>query len=159
MSPSPLLGLAPISSRNGPCFSKTRSKKTRTQCPKMMGSETFIIVAFRWSENSTPRSRASRTWSRRKETRACLLRQLASSTSPGWSGIDSFRTWTPSAVTSSTRALVGASTVTERSVCRKSPADMDETWVWESSGQARMRGGFFFEKFLTERGMRRSELP
>ena len=34
--------------------SKTGARKARTAWPKMIGSETFIIVAFMCSENSTP---------------------------------------------------------------------------------------------------------
>jgi hypothetical protein len=36
------------------CFSNTSAKNTRTAWPNMIGSETFIMVAFRCSENSTP---------------------------------------------------------------------------------------------------------
>jgi hypothetical protein len=36
------------------CLAKRSLKKTRTAWPKMIGSETFIIVALRWSEKSTP---------------------------------------------------------------------------------------------------------
>ena len=35
------------------CFANTSAKYVVTAWPKMMGSETFIIVAFRWIENST----------------------------------------------------------------------------------------------------------
>ena len=37
-----------------PCFANTSAKYVFTAWPKMIGSETFIIVALRWIENSTP---------------------------------------------------------------------------------------------------------
>ena len=42
-------------------LSKTGLKKLRTAWPKMIGSETFIIVAFMCSEKRSPDSRASST--------------------------------------------------------------------------------------------------
>ncbi len=41
------------------CFSNTSSKKTATAWPNMIGSETFIMVALRCSESSTPFALAS----------------------------------------------------------------------------------------------------
>ena len=37
-----------------PCSAKTSAKYARTASPKMIGSETFIIVAFMWTEKRTP---------------------------------------------------------------------------------------------------------
>ena len=50
--------------------SNTSAKKARTAWPKMIGSETFIIVAFRCSENSTPCSLASAICSARNASSA-----------------------------------------------------------------------------------------
>ena len=53
-SPKPLLRLTPSRRNVSACFSSTSAKKTDTAWPKRIGSETFIIVALRWTENSTP---------------------------------------------------------------------------------------------------------
>ena len=55
----PSFGSAPTASSVPPCRSNTGAKKARTAWPKMIGSETFIIVAFRCSENSAPDEAAS----------------------------------------------------------------------------------------------------
>ncbi len=65
----------------------------------------------------------------------------------------------PSLATCSILAVVAASRVTAFSLLRKSPAVMVDTWVLESSGQARIRGGFSLAKSFTALGARRSELP
>ena len=57
--PQPLFGSAPAASSTSPCFANTSAKKTFTACPNRIGSETFIIVALRCSENSTPLAFAS----------------------------------------------------------------------------------------------------
>ena len=46
-SPNPSFTFTPNFSTVAPCRAKTSSKKTRTACPNMIGSDTFIIVAFR----------------------------------------------------------------------------------------------------------------
>ena len=56
-------------------------------------------------------------------------------------------------------AVVGAFRVTAFSLFRKSPAPMVDTWVRESWGQGRIRGGFSRAYSFTERGARRSEFP
>ena len=52
--PRPSFGLMPASASASPCSAKSAGKKARTTCPKMIGSDTFIIVALRCTENSTP---------------------------------------------------------------------------------------------------------
>jgi hypothetical protein len=49
----PLLGSA-TGGRGGAVLGEHVGEVRRTAWPKMIGSETFIIVAFRCSENSTP---------------------------------------------------------------------------------------------------------
>ena len=53
MPPSPSLGLRPAAASASPYAAKVLGKKARTTWPKMIGSETFIIVALRCTENST----------------------------------------------------------------------------------------------------------
>ena len=53
-APSPSLGDAPTDASEPAYLSKTSGKKARTTCPKMIGSETFIIVALRCTEKRTP---------------------------------------------------------------------------------------------------------
>ena len=60
----------------------------------MMGSLTFIMVAFMWRENSTPASFASAICASRKRVSACLLMKVPSRISPASRGVDSFRTGT-----------------------------------------------------------------
>ena len=50
--------------------------------PKMIGSLTFIMVALRCSENSTPRAFASSICASMKSASACALMTEASITSP-----------------------------------------------------------------------------
>ena len=47
-------GSRPAAASTSPYSAKVFGKKARTTWPKMIGSETFIIVAFRCTENSTP---------------------------------------------------------------------------------------------------------
>ena len=60
---------------------KTGANHARRPWPKMIGSETFIMVAFMCSENSTPLSLARRL-ARRKEVNEALLMKEESTTSP-----------------------------------------------------------------------------
>ena len=108
----------------------------------MIGSETFIIVALRWSENSTPAAFAAAIWSTRKASRARALMNVASRISPAPTGIDCFRTVTvPSAPTSSTRTSSAASKVTDCSLERKSSWPIVATWVFESGAHAPIECG------------------
>ncbi len=102
-----------------------------------MGSETFIIVALRWIENSTSRALASAICAARNASSARALMYVASTTSPARTGIDSFSTVTlPSLATSSTFSSSSAAKVTDRSLDRKSSAPMVATVVFESGAQA-----------------------
>ena len=86
----------------------------RTAWPKMIGSETFIIVAFRCTEKSTPCALASATCAARKASSAARRMTAASSTSPTSTGMRSLSTVTvPSAPTCSIRTAPCASTVTD----------------------------------------------
>ncbi len=58
MAPRPLEADRPASASWTPYFSKTSGRNVSTAWPKRIGSETFIIVALRWTENSTSSSLA-----------------------------------------------------------------------------------------------------
>ncbi len=140
----PLLGLAPIRSRVAPCSAKTSAKKVRTAWPKMIGSETFIIVALRCSEKRTPLSWASSSWAARKSHSCLRLITVASRISPASSATGGRSSVTePSSATWRRVTSVGASTVTDRSLERKSPASMVATCVLESGDQGPSRCGCF----------------
>ncbi len=69
MAPSPSLGLRPAAASVGAVRGRRSSgKKARTTWPKMIGSETFIIVAFRWTENRTPSALARAIWAARNSS-------------------------------------------------------------------------------------------
>ena len=126
----------------------------------MIGSETFIIVAFRWTEKSTPCSRASATWAARNASSAARRITAASTISPASTGTRSLSTVTaPSAPTCSIRSSSSASTVTERSVERKSSAPIVTTWVRDSPDHAPIECGCERANAFTDAGARRSELP
>jgi len=159
-SPKPLLTSTPRSSSVAACFAKTSSKKTRTAWPKMIGSETFIIVAFKCSENNTPVLLALASCSLRKSISARLLMNVASRISSGSSSRPSRSTVVlPSAATNSIRTSEAFASVSDFSLCLKSPRTMVATCVLEFSGQAPMRCGFCRAYCLTALGARRSELP
>jgi hypothetical protein len=98
------------------CLSNTLAKNTRTAWPKIIGSETFIIVAFMCSENSTPCFFASATCSPRNESSAFLLMKVPSITSPASNGSSLSTVTLPSFATCSMRTSVAASTVTDFSL-------------------------------------------
>lgn len=54
MAPSPPLASRPAAASASPYVANARGKNARTTCPKMSGSEIFVIVVLRWTENSTP---------------------------------------------------------------------------------------------------------
>ena len=62
MAPSPSFGLRPAAASASPYRAKVFGKNARTAWPKMIGSETFIIVALRCTENSTPSALARAIW-------------------------------------------------------------------------------------------------
>ena len=73
---------APAASSTSPCLANRSAKNTSTAWPKMIGSETFIIVAFMCSENSTPFALASAICSARNVRSAATLITVESMTSP-----------------------------------------------------------------------------
>lgn len=110
-------------------------------CPKMIGSETFIIVALRCAENSTPSSFARWICSRMKVCSAETDMNVASTTSPARTGMPSLSTVVPSGVV---RRIVRESSdgrTTDFSFEKKSPAPIVATFVRDSGDQAPMRCG------------------
>ena len=108
----------------------------------MIGSETFIIVAFRCTENRTPCSLASATWPARNSSSAARRMTAASMTSPASSGVDCLSTVTlPSGATCSMRTSSSVATVVDFSVERKSPSLMVDTCVLESFDHAPIECG------------------
>ena len=157
---SPLLGLAPARSSASPCSSKTSLKNVRTAWPKMIGSETFIIVAFRCTENRTPCSRASSICSARNASSALRRMTAASTISPACTSRPSLSVvLVPSAASCSIVSVSASESVTERSECRKSPSSIVETCVLESLDHSPIECGCLRAKLLTDSGARRSELP
>ena len=129
----PLLGSSPASRSTSPCSANSLGKNACTAWPKMIGSETFIIVAFRCSEKSTPSSLARAICSRRNDCRAAVSMKVASMTSPASTGTDSLSTSvSPSAGTSSMRSEPSFSITVDFSLERKSSASMCATLVFES---------------------------
>ena len=53
-SPTPVSGSMPSFLKVAPCLAKTSAKNTFTQWPNRMGSEIFIMVVLRCSENRMP---------------------------------------------------------------------------------------------------------
>jgi hypothetical protein len=156
----PSLGLAPIASSRSPCSTNTFEKKVRTACPNKIGSDTFIMVALRCSENRMPSALAAASCSARKFWRAVLLMKVASTTSPAWMGRASSRTVVvPSPVTCSMRSSSAASKVVDCSLWRKSPVAMVATRVLESGDHAPIEWGWLRANSLTALGARRSEFP
>ena len=125
----------------------------------MMGSLTFIMVAFMCRLSSTPLWRASAISASRKASSARRDRKVLSMISPAWRGSFFSTVTVPSAATCSMRASVAWAMVTDCSLWKKSPAPMVATWVRESDDQAPMRCGFWRAYSLTATGARRSELP
>ena len=159
-APSPSLALSPAAVSTSPYSAKTSGRNDSTTCPKMIGSETFIIVAFRCTENSTSSACARAIWAVRNLRRAATRSTVASTTSPASTGTAGLSTVTlPSAATCSTRRVSAASITTDCSPARKSSAPIVATLVFDSGDQAPMECGCWRAKFFTEAGARRSELP
>ena len=110
----------------------------------MSGSETFIMVAFRCTDSSTSSSLAAATAPARKASSTVADMKVASTTSPAVTGSDSRSTWTPepSEGTSWIRSVPASGTMTERSLCRKSPLSMVITRVRESGLHSPMECGW-----------------
>ncbi|BAS07844.1 hypothetical protein AHiyo4_12660 [Arthrobacter sp. Hiyo4] len=110
----------------------------------MMGSETFIMVAFRCAENRTPSSLARTTWAARNSSSAAARITVPSMTSPPSTGKAFFRTLTEPSSRTSWRAMVPSDPMTtDFSFARKSSAVMWATLVLESADQAPMECGFW----------------
>ena len=92
MPPSPSLGESPAAASVSPCSAKTCGKKARTTWPKTIGSDTFIIVALRWTENSTSSALARSTCAVRNSRRAATCITVASTISPSRTLTFSFST-------------------------------------------------------------------
>ena len=143
IAPSPLFGLAPSFSSASWCSVNTPAKNARTAWPKMIGSETFIIVAFRCRENSRPCSLVSAICSCRNASSARARITAPSTTSPSWTAIPPLSTVAePSPATYSIRSSSAWSIVTERSVERKSPSDIVATCERLSFDQAPIECGW-----------------
>ena len=141
-APSPSLGEMPAVLSAAPYCSNRVGKNAWTTWPKMIGSETFIIVALRCTENSTSSALARAICSARKRRSAATFMKVPSTTSPASTGIDSLSTVTvPSAATCSMRSVSSASMTTDCSLERKSSLPMVATLVFESADQAPMRCG------------------
>ena len=128
----------------------------------MIGSETFIIVALRWSDSRASSSAASSMVRLKKARRAATFMTAASTTSPASSGTLALRTVTaPPASTNSMRASHGCSRVTERSLPKKSFSCMWATRVFDpDAGHAFIiRCGCFCANRFTAAAGRRSEFP
>lgn len=125
-----------------PYFANVFGKKARTTWPKMIGSETFIIVALRCTENRTPSALALAICAVRNSRSAATCRTEASTTSPARTGTDSRRTVVvPSAAASSMRRVPGSAMTADFSVERKSLAPMVATLVFDSGVHLPMRWG------------------
>ena len=142
MPPRPSFGLRPAALSAAPCSANVFGKNAFTTWPKMIGSETFIIVALRCTENSTPSSFARATWAVRNSRSAATCSTVPSTTSPARTSTPSLSTVVvPSAATCSIRSSPSASTTAEVSFERKSSAVMCATFVRESLLQAPIECG------------------
>ena len=109
----------------------------------MIGSETFIMVALRWTENSTPSALARAIWRSRNARSSATCITVASTTSPASTGIGARSSVVvPSAATSSTRSEPSAVMTADRSFEQKSPPSMWATLVFESGDHAPIRWGW-----------------
>ena len=91
-------GRRPRGASASACFAKISGKNARTPWPKMIGSETFIIVAFRCSENRTPLALASAICSARNASSAARRMTAESTISPSCTSRPSLRTVTSPSV-------------------------------------------------------------
>ena len=112
ISPTPVSGSTPIFFSVAPCFLNTSAKNTDTQWPNRMGSEIFIMVVLRCSENRMPSFFAASIALLKKASSALAFITEQSMISPALSGILGLSTVVvPSLATSSMRAVVGADMV------------------------------------------------
>jgi hypothetical protein len=92
IAPSPLFGLNPAASSTAPYRWNTSGRNARTTWPKMIGSETFIIVAFKCTENNTPSALARAICAVKNSCSAATCNAVASTTSPASTGTASRNT-------------------------------------------------------------------
>ena len=108
-APRPSLGLMSAAAKTSPNSSNTAGRNARTTWPKMIGSETFIIVALRCTENRTSSAAARAIWASRNSCSAATCIAVASTISPASTGTDSRSTVDePSAASSWMRRLPSA---------------------------------------------------
>ena len=161
-SPMPLFGIEaePTAARRR-ASSKHVLVEALTTVPNMIGSETFIIVAFRCSENSTPCRFASSI---------CASTKSAQRARAHHGRVDQFAGLHRRSSSFSTRVLPSLPVIrcarcrparSARTVrCRRNRrASMCATWVFESALHAPIRCGCLRAYFFTDSGARRSELP
>ncbi len=109
----------------------------------MIGSETFIIVAFRCTENRTSSALARAICSVRKRRSAATYMKVASTTSPARTFTSSLSTVSvPSTPTCTIERVSSASTTTDFSLEKKSPSPIVATLVLDSELQAPIRWGY-----------------
>ena len=108
-SPMPLFASKPtLVERVGVLRQRVACRTRFTATPNMIGSETFIIVALRCSENSTPCAFASAICASMNVASALRLIDAASMISPACSfGLSLSTRVVPSAPTSSMRSVAG----------------------------------------------------
>ena len=141
---------------------RTRRRSTATTArPNMIGSHTFIIVALRCTENSTPRSLASAICSARNASSAARRITAASTISPSRTGSDGLEHGDRAVGGDVLDAQGGRprSAVTEVSEWRKSPSLIVATCEADSGDHAPIECGWLRANCFTEAGARRSELP
>jgi hypothetical protein len=110
----------------------------------MIGSETFIIVALRCTENSTPCSCASRISRARKAFSAAARMTAASTISPACTSSPSLSTVVePSAPTCSMRSVVAGVERHRRLGVAEVASVIVATWLLVSGDQAPMEWGCF----------------
>ena len=136
------MGLRPAAASASPYAAKVLGKKARTTWPKMIGSETFIIVALRCTEKSTSSALARSICALRNSLSASTRITVASMTSPARTLRSSLSTVTvPSLAVCSMRRVSSAASTTDFSLWRKSSASMVATLVRESALQAPIECG------------------
>ena len=160
IAPRPSSGDRPAAARASPWRSRTGPMKAFTTWPKMIGSDTFIMVAFRCTENNRPSCLAASTCSAKKSSKAVARMTVASTTSPGNTSRPSRRTVTvPSPSTWRMVSTSPPASTTDCSLWWKSPEAMVATRVRESGSQTPIRCGLACACLFTDSGARRSELP
>ena len=127
----------------------------------MIGSETFIIVALRWTENSTPSvlARAICSVRKRLQRRDVHRRGVDDLAGQHRHGLPEHRGRAVRRRPARSGACRRAAITAEVSLDRKSSRVMWATLVLESGDQAPIECGWLRAYDFTEAGARRSELP